>query len=57
MKNNYKMKYKIGRIVYYSAMPSLFGEIIDIHNNIYVVCWKPKNSNQYISYHYEDDLL
>ena len=50
------MKYKIGDTVHYSAMPRLSGKIVDLHDNIYVVCWEPENNGGYISYHYEDQL-
>lgn len=50
------MKFKIGEIVHYSAMPRLSGKIVDIHGNIYVVRWEPENNGGYISYHDEEQL-
>jgi len=47
----------VGDTVRYSAMPSLSGEVTEIHGQTYVVLWRPVASRPYVSYHSADDLI
>lgn len=50
-------KPEVGDTVYYEPMTSLRGVVTEIKHGIYSVRWYPDNSDSYISFHSEDQLI